>query len=277
MRKRVAQIIWLTVLVMLLSIMGALLFCGGIRLYLAPRLVSVSWFGFFVLLILSVYQVVMLFRPQVSTHVHASGWYALIFAIPILFMLLAMPDENTPQALPKQNAVLPGVQEQATISIPETSPAIPETTDHASALIKEDDAKKDIEAIEPCMVQSGHCTFDPNDDMFQSCLYTSMEDLHGQEITLYGFVYKDPSFPENTMVVARLYITCCVADASLVGYHIKVENTDDFAAETWIRVTGTIEIFSMEVDGEPYQYPIVSGGTIQKCETPQAGEAYLYP
>jgi putative membrane protein len=94
---------------------------------------------------------------------------------------------------------------------------------------------------------------------------------------MYGFVYKDESFPENTILVSRLLITCCAADATLVGFHVKVENADDFVEDEWIEVTGAVDKFKLNYYGKEYEFPIITDGTVIKCEKPELSDWYVYP
>ena len=48
---------------------------------------------------------------------------------------------------------------------------------------------------------------------FREYLHNTLEELVGKTVTVYGFVYSDDAFPENTVLVARMMITCCAADA----------------------------------------------------------------
>jgi putative membrane protein len=96
-------------------------------------------------------------------------------------------------------------------------------------------------------------------------------------MTLTGFVYKDPSFPEDTILVSRLLINCCAADASVVGFHARVEDENDYKDGEWISVTGTVKTIFIQIDGQVYEFPVLTGGTICRSAAPEAEDAYIYP
>lgn len=62
-----------------------------------------------------------------------------------------------------------------------------------------------------------------------------------------------------------------------MGFHVKVENADDFEDDDWICVQGQIKVMTMEYAGEPYDVPILTAGIVTRCEVPGAEEAYIYP
>jgi uncharacterized membrane protein YcgQ (UPF0703/DUF1980 family) len=63
----------------------------------------------------------------------------------------------------------------------------------------------------------------------------------------------------------------------VMGYHVRVADTDDFSNDEWIQVTGTVQRFSMEMYGDMHNLPILTGGTVTRCEAPPYDEAYVYP
>lgn len=97
-----------------------------------------------------------------------------------------------------------------------------------------------------------------------------MTEFEGEEISVTGFVYRDARFAgtDNFMLV-RFTLSCCVADARPLG--LIVENApEDFAEDTWLNVTGHIEV--REFDG--VETPII---VIESAEiTEQPEQPYLY-
>lgn len=296
MRNRGAQILWLAVLLTVAAAMGILLIGGDILLYLSPRMVPVVWFGFIVMASLAVFQIWQIIAGW-KNHERKIRLGNLIFLIPVILMLTVTPDKNTSGTLPNQNVklvsmvkstpqadetvVLPSptasvepssdAQQTQTSAAPSQSPATAaeEQADAADAMLAADAA--------PCVYKEGTVPFDDATTSFSNMLYASAQDLAGKNVKLCGYVYKDAAFPENTVLLSRLFISCCTADASVVGFHVRVENADDFENDEWVCVQGTIQTFSMDYNGEEYALPILTGGTISRCDAPKADEAYIYP
>ena len=300
MRKPVEGLMWLIILLSFCIILGVLLIGGSISLFLAPRMVPVVWFGFCVFGILSIYQMLVVVR-DIRTH-RGGGMklYSLVFLIPVFLIVTAAPQSSTPQMLPNQNigfntltssdtadlppAAAPSPVTTAPPRDPENTPCPAETSPPKETPAPEETAapaltptpEKDIADMQVCVLDQ-----DPiggqGSGSFGAYLYTPLDDLAGQEITLYGFVYKEDSFPPDTILVSRLMITCCAADAMIVGYHVRVEDADDFSSDEWIQVTGTVEQFATEMYGEVFYVPILIGGTVTRCEAPSTEDAYIYP
>lgn len=306
MRKYGVEIMWLIVLLALVIALGVLLISGDILFYLAPRMVPMVWFGFIVLATLLIYQLWHIGKCLSETHPVKKGRLGiLMFLIPIILILTVAPNENTSGTLPNQNVKMINMASDIstsaakisetvspsspTISVSDTPDAIQSVEPSSTNPLQEDDeaeeAQEQTDSVEtidvssalPCVLEEGTTDFDASADLFSEYLYYSVEDMAGQTVTFYGFVYSDDSFPDNTILVSRLYISCCAADASIVGFHVKIQDAADFEDNEWICVTGTIQAFSMEYNGEYYDFPILTDGTITRCETPDTEEAYIYP
>ncbi len=305
MRKFGVEIMWLVVLLALVIAMGILLIGGDILFYLAPRMVPMVWFGLVVFAVLVIYQFLHLARclreNRSDTKIRL---YSLMFLVPIVLMLTVMPNENTSGTLPGKSVQMLSLTSESASEEEETGesalleteqnepptdaepPAQNPQADAVAPTQTEEAAAKPIEtsveAIEvadaaPCTFSDETVPFDVSDDLFSNYIYDAVEELAGKTITLYGFVYTDDSFPENIIMVSRLYFYCCAADAYIVGFHVKVEETADFEDNEWIRVTGTVQTVSLEYYGDYYNFPILTDGKIVSCEAPDAKAAYIYP
>lgn len=308
MRKFGAEIMWLVVLFTLAGVMGILLIGGDILLYLSPRMVPMVWFGFVILAVLSVYQLWHIGKCLSETHPVKKGRLGiLMFLIPVILILTVAPNESTSGTLPNQNVKMLNMVSESSLDTTnasktvspspvqselsaETQAETQSTKPSATSPAQDDDESKDtqdeqtdlVETIDitdalPCVLEEGTAHFDASADSFTEYLYDSVEDMVGQTATFYGFIYSDDSFPDNTILVSRLYISCCAADASIVGFHVKIEDMADFEDDEWICVTGTIQAVSLEYYGDYYDFPILTDGTVTRCEAPDTEDAYVYP
>ena len=256
MAKGGSKFLWLIILLTLAAVMAWALISGNILLFLAPRMVPMVWFGFGVLAVLSVFQGIELLRSLRNGQQEDKGNLGmLLFLIPILLILTASPNAAAPGALPNQTVRL----------------ANPSDTS-ASAPVSGDTA-----GDPPCVLVDELAFFNPDADHFAEYLGQTVEELDGRTLTLYGFVYKDESFAEDMVLVSRLMITCCAADASIVGFHVQVDPAIDLQRNDWIRVTGTIKTKNLLYYDAYHDFPVLTDGLILRCDPPEPENTYIVP
>jgi putative membrane protein len=96
-------------------------------------------------------------------------------------------------------------------------------------------------------------------------------DFNGEQADVIGFVYREPDYPEDTFLVARFTISCCVADASAIGLPVRWEGVDALPEGSWVRVTGGFDAGQF-ADRET---PILVAQAVEEVEQPE--HPYLYP
>jgi putative membrane protein len=64
--------------------------------------------------------------------------------------------------------------------------------------------------------------------------------VDGYEISLVGFVSRSAETPEGAFDLTRFYVSCCAADA--IPYSVVVVDAPDQELDTWIRVSGHLEL-----------------------------------
>lgn len=96
------------------------------------------------------------------------------------------------------------------------------------------------------------------------------EALDGQQADLIGFVYRDPRFSENQIMVARFSMSCCVADALAIGVVVETPHASRFGVDSWVHVTGTFEAGELSGEG----LPVLIVATIEQIEQPE--QPYLF-
>lgn len=100
-------------------------------------------------------------------------------------------------------------------------------------------------------------------------LNSNTEDYIGREIKIDGFVFRDKDFKQNQFVVARLFVTCCAADAQVLG--LMVEGNFNAGDNQWVRVEGVIGEGMYK--GE--KIPTIKAKTIKTIQKPST--EYIYP
>lgn len=101
--------------------------------------------------------------------------------------------------------------------------------------------------------------------------YMFPEQYAGKEITMLGFVFKEPGMPSNQFVLGRYIITCCSADASLGGFLCEYGNTADFKEGSWLIIRGIIKTGKYNDS----TVPIITINSFSPAQEPQ--NPYIYP
>jgi len=262
MRKLWMQILWLAILLALIAVMGSLLISGDILVFLSPRMVPMVWFGFAVLILLLVYHIVQVIRYTLQkTEIHGGRPGMILFLLPVLLFVTVMPDQSTSGALPNQNLKMMNITQEA-------------SADTADEQVS---ANTNTGEYLPCIVENETALFDTSADLFTDYLYKTLDEVLGKTITLYGFVYAEDTFPANTVLVSRKMITCCAADAAIVGFYVQLEDSAALQDNEWIRVTGTVRSINLAYYNDYYDFPIITNGIGVRCDTPEVDKAYIYP
>jgi len=68
-----------------------------------------------------------------------------------------------------------------------------------------------------------------------------MNHFIGKQVEITGFVYREDDMLSNQFVVARFSVQCCSADATPYGVMVDYAGGGNFANDSWVHVTGTIE------------------------------------
>lgn len=93
--------------------------------------------------------------------------------------------------------------------------------------------------------------------------------FNGQAVDVVGFVYHGANYPDDTFLVARFTISCCVADSLAIG--LPVTWAEPLPQDTWVRVRGQLATGTLL--GE--ERAIVQPTSVEVI--PQPEHPYLYP
>ncbi|AHH19889.1 putative transmembrane protein [Nocardia nova SH22a] len=115
-------------------------------------------------------------------------------------------------------------------------------------------------------------------DLVNRSLYDSTHSLDGREITISGFVLDPasdnrPRQGDSTVDLARVLITCCVADAQYISVHLSGIG-ESMAPDTWLQVEGTVEPGSAARD--PGKVPTVRVTGFRPIPAPDHGYEHAY-
>ena len=102
-------------------------------------------------------------------------------------------------------------------------------------------------------------------------IYNDPSKYEGKKITVTGFVFRDKQFKDNEFVPARMVMTCCAADMTVIGLLARYSKTQELRENSWFKFTGTLE--NDEFNGK--NIPIINIETAERTAKPK--NEYVYP
>jgi uncharacterized repeat protein (TIGR03943 family) len=96
----------------------------------------------------------------------------------------------------------------------------------------------------------------------------------GQHVTLVGFAAGEPGLPRRSFIVGRYLITCCVVDATLLGFPVQLVHGTLPPQGAWVQVSG---VFGRQYWTDPggSRYPLVQHARLFPVSIPS--DPYLSP
>lgn len=97
-------------------------------------------------------------------------------------------------------------------------------------------------------------------------IYSDLKSFENNKIVIRGFVFREKGFKKENFVIARSAISCCAADASVVGFLCEFSDAGSLQNDEWIEVKGLLK--EMTYDGE--NIPVIVVEEFKKVEKPRS-------
>lgn len=259
------QFLWFITLYGFAILIAYLLYTGRIYTFVHPKMVkyvTASLLGF---LILSVYQFFQIFT--ISRNSGLKPGY-ILFMIPIILGFTAKGFDAS-------------ILEKKSVSLAAQSSKSPQgdnsLKNNATSLV----AVPNNQAIaipESYFTEEGIIQFkDTNFFRALNDIGSKLEQFKGRKVDITGFVYKDKGLKSNEFVISRMMMSCCAADAQLVGLACTGEEAAAMSEGEWVRVQGTIGSghYKNPDTGEEQEIAIIYSEKTQRNQPP--GSQYIYP
>lgn len=230
------NILWTSILFLLFLIITLLNITGKIYYFLHPRLFIYSVFASVMLFILFIFEVYKLFKADKHHHKHRVRILPYFMFVIFIFVCGVYEFENSTQNIAKNkeaNFTMPIMSKGEVVS---------------EGLINVDN-KNYLDVMEE--------------------LQNNLDKYVGREIVIDGFVFRNKDFTKNQFVVARMLVTCCAADAQVVG--LMVEGSFNVKENEWVRVRGNIKKGSYDKQ----EIPVIDAKSVDLIKKPK--EEYIYP
>lgn len=249
---------------------------GSYLQYVTPRMKPYLYFTACIMGLWALAGTGRLFKPRYKIHMT----HCFLLVIPVLIMLLP----HTPLDTSSYNTIGKGSKLQIGKTERKEPERIPEPGEEASGrqqeavpLEKEPPAGEEDENETPGLNKADKKIIVSDDlfGMWYSELYMHMEEYEGYTVVITGYVLKDPEVcEENEFAVARLAMTCCVADLAPAGFLCNYREAAGLKEDSWITVEGTLALNYEEYDGHKYADPLIMVTQIVPAEKV---EGYVYP
>jgi len=237
---------------------------GSVSMYVHPRVIPFMIFASVVMIIIAVLLGKILFKPQ---HKKVHSGLQIFFAIPLI-MAFAWPatsfDSNAGAAFDVQLAN--SLNNNTTAGESDSNNSTDSGNTGADIIINDK-----AEAVP--LIQNGILVM--NSSNFYKCIievYNDMAQYEGLPVEVVGFVFKDSEdFADDEFVPARLMMVCCAADMQPVGFLCRYDHAAELPADSWVKVTGTIEETKLAGETIPY----IAATSVEKTTKPD--DDYVYP
>lgn len=95
--------------------------------------------------------------------------------------------------------------------------------------------------------------------------------FNGTAADVAGFVYREPAFADDSFMISRFTMSCCVADAFPIGLPVSAPEASEFETGVWVRARGELEAADFRGDF----MPVLFAESIEAIDEPR--QPYLYP
>lgn len=243
---------------------------GSVSLYVHPRIIPYLIFAAVVMVIIALLLMGNLFNPQK----HKVSLLSMVFfAIPLLMAFTLSPKSFNSSTGTVGDVQLSGGNTVSNETVKTAQSTEDQSNSEASSIESGVEDSAHEKSDESSFLQNGVIVM--NSDNYYECLcelYADMDQYKGLPIEVVGFVFKEnDNFADNEFVPARLMMVCCAADMQPVGLLCQYDQTSQLEADSWVKVSGTIE--ETEFDGETI--PSIVAQKVESAEEPD--EAYVYP
>lgn len=239
-------------LLLIIAALLVLLITGKIELYLHPKMLIFIYGALVFLTLMFIFQLPQLFKEGKG----GLKPVYLAFIIPILLGL-----GSTPGAL-EQN-----VSEKKGVMISK------DTTLYSQSDEQIDSGKKGAAGSSTAKGQKALVLDEHNFLSVLDQLFDDPERFAGNRLVVSGFAYKAESFGEGQFAIARLTISCCAADAAMVGIFCRSEEGGSFEVDSWYEVDGVMS--STTINGR--KVPLLEISSSRPIEKPENVYVYQRP
>ena len=262
---------------------------GKVQMFVHPRIVPYLKFGIVAMLVISLFVMGDVFKPQRKK---VNIFPYLFFIIPLI-MAFSLPPKDIGSGAMSFGGVKAtgqsGSMSQDELSNTDYSDnSVPDGTandnsmnnstvaDNSSADANQSTDSSFMDGDESVgnslKLQGDTVVMDDNNFVkWVQEIYNNPSKYEGKKIQVIGFVFRDKQFKPNEFVPARLMMVCCAADLNPIGLLAHYSNASELKQDSWFKFTG--KIVKGEYKGQ--QTPVIDIESAIKTDKPK--NEYVYP
>lgn len=270
--------------------------------YVTPRMKPYLYFTAFIMLLWAVISLIKTLKPQ---HVSRMG-HCFVLVIPFLLFLLPHTSVNTSDLsknyisggnnilLDNNNSSFFAINSADTSSIlpPQQNEdalndAAASSSSCQSSLAGQDGISSEADVSDASLentdaqaaasltgLDTAHRTITITDKEFYHWLneiFSHTEKYVGYEVTIKGYVYREPeNMEKDEFVAARSMMTCCVADLVPCGIICKYNDAAALKVDSWFTVRGSVVVGKYQGEEQPQI-------AVKELIPAEEVDGYIYP
>ena len=252
------ETLWLLLLIGFTAYVFYLLLTNEILYFIHPRMTIYVLIMLITLTVLGVFQFAKVRRPLKNRNIRFS---AIMFAIPLILGVTVAPRGLNESIAANRGLTIAGMEPQGFLAPPgqaaqgpATAPAETRGPISETAGTPLQQSRNDLQDVH--FIETEHF-----DSMLRD-LRINLDHYYGKKVAIEGFTYSDPKFHEGHFLMGRFLITCCAADATVIGLMSTLDESviEDVSDSTlWARAVGYIEttMFQNPWEEEPRRIPLL--------------------
>ncbi|MFZ5351699.1 MAG: TIGR03943 family putative permease subunit [Bacillota bacterium] len=263
MKRKIEQLIRLFIITGFLIYLLVLIISGDLYYFINPSLRIFTYFSTVAFLLMAVVQakkVISAFKENsgsISRYVKLSY---IVFCIPLI-LGFALPAKALDSFMIEKKGF--NIEAAVQSSAAKDANSKPKSSDSVGTNTY--DAESDINKMDVIKLE------DWNFASIIEQLYADIDKNIGKEVEVKGFIFKTQELKENQFVIGRYIVTCCAADAEIIGLLCNSSDAAELAIDQWVIVKGIIN----KVAVDDMEIPVIDVTSIEKTDRPPS--EYVYP
>jgi putative membrane protein len=255
MKLNKSELKWFIILIGFTWYTYNLISTGKIYFFLNPKMIKYVHFSFIIFLILCIFQIRRLFISAKNNRRDISFY---LFILPLFLGIFVNPQGLNTEIASKRGAITIGQNISTT-----AEPVLESQSTNAKSTIQNEPTN--------ALIINGKNFTHITDDL----TYNNPNKYKGKEVVITGFVYRDNSYSKNQFLISRLMMVCCAADTEVTGILCDWNKASIQKSNTWVKVTGKIDLENLTIDGEKSITPVIRIQNVEPYQEPK--NQYIYP
>ncbi|MGH4118403.1 TIGR03943 family putative permease subunit [Clostridium sp.] len=265
------ELIWFFILVGFTYYFYMIISSNKINLYVHPKMVKYAKFALYFFIVLTIFQGKNIISVRKNKKLK-SGF--IMFLIPLtLGFLFKSEGLSTYNVMNKGFSLTSQLKintlKHKHITLDDGTELCEHNDDEYSHLV-DDDYLLLEEPLDSVAIVKGE-TIDMTSENFMNFyenIYGKPYNYVGRSIKMKGFIYKQNRLNKDEFILSRILVSCCSADAQLVGLLCNSSKAEVLTEGTWVNIEGTLEQHEYRDNkyGEINVIPIIKVNKIEQIE-----------